>query len=395
MTHCDVIALLSHCKPMEIGIQQRFCKFVANIFQNGTPVLRTIVSTALNNPLSVFCSNYNTVCGHGNMNCLEVRANLYKDWLASLFGGLICNANALRELLGMRDCTHVSVLSFDETRDFIKDICLNWDCTSLHHVSLPVIYSLIFDILSQFTSIHCDCMCFYLFIYPSHMLFFSMCFIVPYLLIYIHIYKPNIYQTLYQAYSFVWKLYLLLLKHFANNLISNRLFIWSSDGWVYWQKYASLGPVSIQRPDIVPKMSANGSAVSMKAALPLLKILATASCRSSKSGPWSSMCNSQDRFRKYSTTNVINVVVNMQQKSSGKHDIASPYFLAKKHIHFNLLIPRQMWYCLTRRCLLKSIWQHDLIITKPYLLSASSSHRLSKRCWQWKTDRLWRYHGVR
>ena len=41
MTHCDVIALLSHCKPMEIGIQQRFCKFVANIFQNGTPVLRT------------------------------------------------------------------------------------------------------------------------------------------------------------------------------------------------------------------------------------------------------------------------------------------------------------------------------------------------------------------
>ena len=134
MTHCDVIVLLSHCKPMEIGIQQRFCKFVVNIFQNGTPVLRTIVSTALNNPLSVFCSNYNTICGHGNMNCLEVRANLYKDSLASLSGGLICNANALRELLGMRDGTHVSVLSFDETRDFIDDICLNWDFTSLHHV---------------------------------------------------------------------------------------------------------------------------------------------------------------------------------------------------------------------------------------------------------------------
>ena len=183
MTHCDVIALLSHCKPMEIDIQQRFCKFVANIFQNGTPVLRTIVSTALNNPLSVFCSNSNTICGHGNMNCLEVRANLYKDWLASLSGGLICNANALRELLGMRDGTHVSVLSFDETREFIDDICLNWDFTSLHHVSLPVIYSLIFDILSQFTSIHCDSMCFYLFIYPSHMFFLSMCFTVPYLLV--------------------------------------------------------------------------------------------------------------------------------------------------------------------------------------------------------------------
>ena len=54
MTHCDVIALLSHCKPMEIGILQRFCKFVANIFHNGTPVLRTIVLTVLNNPLSFF-----------------------------------------------------------------------------------------------------------------------------------------------------------------------------------------------------------------------------------------------------------------------------------------------------------------------------------------------------
>ena len=56
MTHCEVIALLSHCKPMDIGIQQKFCKFVENIFQNGTPVLRTIVLTALNNPLSVFAA---------------------------------------------------------------------------------------------------------------------------------------------------------------------------------------------------------------------------------------------------------------------------------------------------------------------------------------------------
>ena len=58
------------------------------------------------------------------MNCMEVRANLYKDWLASLSGDLANNANALRELLGRRDGTHVSVLSFDETGDFV-DICLN------------------------------------------------------------------------------------------------------------------------------------------------------------------------------------------------------------------------------------------------------------------------------
>ena len=38
MTHCDVITLVSHCKPMEICIQHRFCKYVANIFQNGVLV---------------------------------------------------------------------------------------------------------------------------------------------------------------------------------------------------------------------------------------------------------------------------------------------------------------------------------------------------------------------
>ena len=174
MTHCDVIALLSHCKPMEFGIQQRFCKFVANIFQNGTPVLRAIVSTALNNPLSVFCSNYNTICGHGNVNCLEVRDNLYKDWLASMSGGLICNANALRELLGMRDGTHVSVLSFDETRDFIDDICLNWVLRLFimyHFLSYPLWYLTFCHNLLLFIVIACVFIC----LFTLHICFSYLC----------------------------------------------------------------------------------------------------------------------------------------------------------------------------------------------------------------------------
>ena len=56
---------------------------------------------------------------------MAVRANLYNDWLASLSLDLTDSVNALRELLGMRDGTTISVLSYDETRDFIDDICLN------------------------------------------------------------------------------------------------------------------------------------------------------------------------------------------------------------------------------------------------------------------------------
>ena len=44
-----------------------------------------------------------------------------------------------------------------------------------------------------------------------------------------------------------------------------------------------LGPVLLQRHDAVASLSANGSA--KKAALPLAKILVTASCRSSKTSP--------------------------------------------------------------------------------------------------------------
>ena len=53
------------------------------------------------------------------------------------------------------------------------------------------------------------------------------------------------------------------------------------------------GPILLQRTDAVASLSANGSAVfkesralSKKAALPFAKILAKASCRSCKTGPW-------------------------------------------------------------------------------------------------------------
>ena len=102
------------------------------------------------------------------MICIEVRATLHKDWLASLSGDLACNAYGLRELLGIHDGTHISVLSFDVTRDFIEDICLNWDFTSVHHVSrsvkCPWYLTFLYFYMSQFTPIHRDNMRFYLFI---------------------------------------------------------------------------------------------------------------------------------------------------------------------------------------------------------------------------------------
>ena len=41
--------------------------------------------------LSVFCNNYKAIMGHCNLSCFGVRANLYKDCLAPLFGDLTCS----------------------------------------------------------------------------------------------------------------------------------------------------------------------------------------------------------------------------------------------------------------------------------------------------------------
>ena len=61
MTHGNIIALLSECKPIDVSIHQQFCEFTTNLFQYGSSVLRAIASISHHNPLSVFCNNYNSL----------------------------------------------------------------------------------------------------------------------------------------------------------------------------------------------------------------------------------------------------------------------------------------------------------------------------------------------
>ena len=117
-----------------------FCKFVANIFQNGTPVLRTIV--------------------------------------------LICNTNALREVLGMRDGTHVFVYPLMKREIWLTTfvwIELLGLFLTYHLVSYTLdIWLFICLNLLLFIVITCVFICLFTL---THMWFLSMCFIVLHLLI--------------------------------------------------------------------------------------------------------------------------------------------------------------------------------------------------------------------
>ncbi len=58
MTHCNVVALISDCNPLDVSLKQRFCKFSNGIFKHGSIVLKAVATVAKNNLFSVSGSNY-------------------------------------------------------------------------------------------------------------------------------------------------------------------------------------------------------------------------------------------------------------------------------------------------------------------------------------------------
>ena len=164
MTHCDVIALLLHCKPMEIG---KFCKFVANIFQNGSRVLRTIVLTAFNNPLSVLVATI-------------LPSLITVIWIVRK-SGTTCTKTASPRCLGIGHSMlmpSVNYWAFVMVHIYMFHPLMKLDILLTTFVCIKILRLFImYHLLSytrdiwhsylfKLTSIHCHSMCFYCFIYP-------------------------------------------------------------------------------------------------------------------------------------------------------------------------------------------------------------------------------------
>ena len=125
MTHCDVICLLSGCKPLHIGLQQRFCKFAEGIYRHGSHTLRAIANSALSNPMSVFCDNFNEYVGHNSRAFNAKRQKIYLDWINTVSDDLRQKVVVLRELIGIRNGKLVCPgLTSDEVNYMIDDICI-------------------------------------------------------------------------------------------------------------------------------------------------------------------------------------------------------------------------------------------------------------------------------
>jgi hypothetical protein len=126
MTHCRIIALLSECKPLEMSLQQRFCKFVNGILRYGSNLINHVANIAQHNPFSVYCDNYTAIVGKYGANFNETRSIIEKEWKDSICDNTMSNVNVLSEMIDVRDGRkECSNLSREEVIYIIDDICLN------------------------------------------------------------------------------------------------------------------------------------------------------------------------------------------------------------------------------------------------------------------------------
>ena len=125
MTHCDIIALLSDCTPLEISLMKRFSKFANCIMDKGSDLIRAVAQRALQNPFSVFCNNYcDIVCLYGSIDkCI---ANCDREYFSDVSVETISNVSVLREMIDIRDGAKMCVnLNTEDVLTIIDDICLN------------------------------------------------------------------------------------------------------------------------------------------------------------------------------------------------------------------------------------------------------------------------------
>ena len=123
MTHCILLPLISACKPIDVNLKQRFCKFAESMFTQGSSTIKVIALAALTNPLSIFCNNHNEIISHHDNDYSSAHRNLYHEWTRSITENTRHESGVLRELIDIRDGrADIPVLDADDINNWIEDI---------------------------------------------------------------------------------------------------------------------------------------------------------------------------------------------------------------------------------------------------------------------------------
>ncbi len=96
MIHCNIIALLSESKPLQLGLMQRFCNFGKTIFQKGSTLIQSIGNIAIyEQPRSAFGMNYCEIRCKYDDDFITAHVMIDQHWNDSLNYRMIQSVNVL------------------------------------------------------------------------------------------------------------------------------------------------------------------------------------------------------------------------------------------------------------------------------------------------------------
>ncbi len=126
MSHCDIVALISNCMPVQLQLQCRFLKFFKKALIHKCKVIRSIYNIAKCSPWSTSGENYREIVFKYKMfNGIDCNI-LYKNWYETVNVEKCSNVNVLREMIDIRDgFKQCDLLSTNDVQEIIEEITLN------------------------------------------------------------------------------------------------------------------------------------------------------------------------------------------------------------------------------------------------------------------------------
>ena len=116
-THCNIIASLSDCLPLEHvedALKHRFKKFHDNILKTGSDFLKMIIQNARKNPFPVYCDNVIEVKLFQENRDISLERKMDTE----------AKVNVIKELIDIRDQTSdYNMLSMEEVSEMIDCLC--------------------------------------------------------------------------------------------------------------------------------------------------------------------------------------------------------------------------------------------------------------------------------
>ena len=113
-THCDIVAALSNCVPLELNIKSRFLRFATKCNDHKNSVVREVFNVAKKNPMSPFCRNMKNTMAMNEM---------YAKWYERQ-NEIIDDVNVIRELIDVREgMKNINYMNHEDILFIIESLC--------------------------------------------------------------------------------------------------------------------------------------------------------------------------------------------------------------------------------------------------------------------------------